>query len=701
MKKNPPNRSEPVEEIEPIPFQPPSQSRRPNRRPVLKWLFAGAVLVLLLAALWFVFTARRVTVEITPVPDRIAIQGGLAAPGIHAGYLLRPGAYTLIAEKTCYFPLRHAFTVTDAPVQTIAAAMVSRPGSLTVEIHSPGPPQRPLTGLRIYVDGVALDSAAMPLAIQAGSRRLRIKADRHQDYVAGITVEGCGVLQTHRADLLPDWSTVTVRSQPAGATVTVDGQAMGQTPATLELTAGTHELELQHSGYQTWRTQLAVEANQPQQLEEVILQPADGRLRLTSTPAGATVLVGTRYAGRTPLTIHLASGIAHTIRLSKTGYQTAQRQVTLKPEADQRISIPLTAQQGVVRFAVEPADAVLVVNGRKIGRPPARMRLPAAEQRIEITKIGYQSYRTRITPRPGFDQEVRIALKRTGAATPNPEGLLAAANGYTLKLIRPQAFTMGSSRRQQGRRPNETLRQIDLKRPFYMGIHEVTNAQFQQFQSDHRSGSVKGQRLNAPQQPVVRVTWQQAALFCNWMSAQESLPPVYVPSDQGMVVADPTGPGYRLPTEAEWEYCARYRDNRPAAKYPWGDRYPPPERAGNFADQSARDLLATPLKDYNDGYPVTAPPGRFAPNPLGIFDMGGNVAEWCQDYYAIYSHQPGRLEVDPRGPAEGRHHVVRGSSYRHAGIAELRSAYRDYSDDKRDDLGFRVVRYASETGGGQ
>ena len=694
MRKSEKNRSESVEEIQPIPFHRPSQSPRPNRTAVLKWLVAGGVLAVLLTAVWFVFTARRITVDITPLPDRTAIEGGLAGPGIKSGYLLRPGAYTLVAEKACYFPLRHVFTVTDAPAQTVAAAMVPLPGKLTVEIRPPGPPEGLLTGLRIHVDGVAVDSTVMPLAIPAGSRRIRITADRHQDYVAEITVEGCGVLQTHRADLLPDWSAVTVRSKPAGATVMVDGQSRGLTPLNLELTAGTHELEVHSSGYQTWRTRLAVEANQPQLLETVVLQPADGRLRLTSTPAGATVLVGARYVGQTPLTVSLASGIVHTIRLSKTGYQTARREVTLQPEANQRLAVPLAARIGIVRFAVEPADAVLVVNGRKIGRPPARMRLPAAEQRIEVKKPGYESYRTRITPRPGFDQEVRIALKRIGAATPTPDGKITAASEYTLQLIRPQAFTMGSSRRQQGRRANETLRQVDLKRPFYMGIHEVTNAQFRQFQSDHRSGAVKGHRLSAPRQPVVRVTWQQAALFCNWMSARESLPPVYARSDQEVVVANPTGPGYRLPTEAEWEYCARFRDNRATDKYPWGDRYPPPARAGNFADQSARDLLASPLKGYNDGYPVTAPTGRFMANSLGIFDMGGNVSEWCQDYYSIFSRQPGRVDVDPRGPAEGRHRVVRGSSYRHAGIAELRSAYRDYSDGKRDDLGFRVCRYA-------
>ena len=692
------SKSKAIETIEPIPFRPASGSWRPGRARALKWFLAGtagAVLSLLIAAAWFVFTARQVTLDITPLPDRIEIDGGLAAPRIGSSRLMRPGRYTLHAQKDCYQPLQHEFVVTDAQSQTVQAAMDRLPGKLALEIHPRGTSTADLTGLRVTVDDVAVaDGASKPLAVAPGSRRIRISADRHQDYTADLIIEGCGVLQTHRADLLPDWSAVTVNSTPAGATVSIDGKVMGQTPLRMELAAGAHALELQLARHRTWRTDLTVQADRPQTLETVLLQPADGSLTVSSKPSGAAVLAGSQYVGLTPLTIALAPDVTHTLRISKTGYEPTQQQVTLEPGLEERLAVTLDARKGVVRFAVEPADAVLAVDGRTIGRPPASMRMLAVEHRIEISKPGYQTHRTRITPRPGFDQEIRIALKKKGAATPTPDGKITAASGYTLQLIRPRAFTMGSSRRQQGRRSNETIRKIDLTRPFYMGINEVTNAQFREFQSAHRSGALKSHTLSGPRQPVVRVTWEQAALFCNWLSTKESLPPVYSKSASGVVAVDPTGPGYRLPTEAEWEYCARWRDNRVSAKYPWGQRFPPPDRSGNFADQSARDLLAATLKDYNDGYPVSAPAGQFAASPQGIFDLAGNVAEWCHDFYSIYSYKPDKITTNPTGPADGRHHVVRGSSFKHGGISELRSAYRDYSDDQRVDLGFRVCRSA-------
>ena len=99
------------------------------------------------------------------------------------------------------------------------------------------------------------------------------------------------------------------------------------------------------------------------------------------------------------------------------------------------------------------------------------------------------------------------------------------------------------------------------------------------------------------------------------------------------------------------------------------------------------------MKTYNDGYPVSAPPGAFPANEKGLFDLGGNVAEWCHDYYSIYPYDAQKTDVDPTGPPDGNHRVVRGSSWQHASISLLRNAFRDYGNTRRDDVGFRVCRY--------
>jgi formylglycine-generating enzyme required for sulfatase activity len=83
---------------------------------------------------------------------------------------------------------------------------------------------------------------------------------------------------------------------------------------------------------------------------------------------------------------------------------------------------------------------------------------------------------------------------------------------------------------------------------------------------------------------------------------------------------------------------------------------------------------------------------------LELHDLGGNVAEWCHDYYAIYPYAPEKTDVDPVGPKEGKHHVIKGSSWKDASISELRLSYRGYSDAKGPDLGFRIGRYLEDKG---
>ena len=695
--RQPEKNGKPVE-IQPVAFRTGRGRRSPKPAARFWWLIAPVLTIVLISlgiAAWFVFTARQVVIQIDPAPERISIHGGLATLKIGGYYLLRPGSYTLHAEKQCFQPLDKRFIVAGEKSQQLSFSMRKLPGRLSVRTHRADRPAVQLEGARVFVDGRAVGQTPLAeLAVQPGPRILEVRLERYLDFQRQIEVEGCN--RQHKLDLalVPGWADITVDSNPAGAIVQVDGKPAGHTPLILELSAGDRDLEVKLDGYKPWHTRLAVAADQPRVLETIQLQPADGTLQVRTVPSGAVVMLDNSFAGKSPLTLALFANQAHRIRLSKAGYENATRTVKVASGATKKIIVTLKPKLGTINLVVEPADAEVFVDGKSLGKVPRQLRLVAVAHQLEIRKRGFQAYHTRITPRPGFAQQINVVLARQTAGKNATAEIIQAANGYLLKRIRPQAYTMGASRREQGRRSNETLRRIHLKRPFYMGIREVTNKELRQFYAAHNAGMFERHSLNNDQQPAVRVSWDLAAKFCNWLSAKEGLPPVYAPAGTALVAVDPVGTGYRLPTEAEWEYCARLDKSATLVKYPWGGKFPPPPDSGNFGDKSAADLLKVYLPDYNDGYAVTAPPQKFKANFLGLFDMGGNAAEWCHDYYSIYPYQSGRQYVDPLGPAGGKYHVVRGSSWQSAAITTLRLAYRDYSAGRRPDLGFRICRYA-------
>jgi formylglycine-generating enzyme required for sulfatase activity len=546
-----------------------------------------------------------------------------------------------------------------------------------------------------------------------------ITAPRHLPYSAPVDIVGMDRRQTFVAKLVPAWAPVRVLTEPAGAQVSVDGKAAGTTPARLELDAGTHRIELRQAGFKQWVTDLQVVANEPQTLGPVRLGLPDGTLVVRTVPAGASVSVGGAYRGRAPLTLEVRPDVPLAIVATRDGYEPATNQATVASGARRELSLALTPILGEVTVQAEPAGAEVFANGRVVGRAGAVLRLPSARQDLEVRLAGHRPYRTTITPRPGLPQVVNVRLEpgrgpavvaseaagagvaAAGTAAPAGSPAVAAAlsttirtkTGAELRLLGPANFTLGSPRRESGRRANEAQRPVELRRRFYLGTREVTNAEYKQFKPQHRSGYIGQETLELDRQPVVNVGWEDAAEYCNWLSQQDGLPAAYQAQGGKLVAIAPATTGYRLATEAEWEWAARGNRDGTLRKYPWGDALPVPPGAGNLGDRTGQPLLPAYLTDFNDGHAVTAPVGSFAANALGFHDMAGNVAEWTTDTYTVQPPSSG-VATDPMAAAPGNVHVIRGSSWRHSTVTELRAAYRDYGEGRRNDLGFRIARYA-------
>ncbi len=661
-----------------------------SRRSPLRALAIAGTAAAVLLVLGFLFTARSVQIAIdAEVPARIDIDG-LAVP-LGERFMLRSGEYDLHISAPGYVDYTGTLTVSDEASQRLDVALSPLPGRVTFA----GLPE----GAVIEIDGEAAGRApfqGQPLA--AGDHRVRITTERYLPETRTIAVTGRTIDQTVEFALQPAWAEVNIDSKPSGATVFVDDDAIGSTPLSAEILRGERGLRLQAAGYADLVRTLELAAGETLDLGILPLLPAAGLLSLESRPPGANVTVSGDYRGQTPLTVELSPGTEHRIQLSRPGYRRFSRSLALEAGEESSLTATLEAQLGEVVFDIQPGEAQITLNGEAVGRGSQTLSLPAYEHRVEISLPGHKTERRRVTPREGLQQLVQVTLQteeEARMARLQPE--ITTALGQTLRLFNPETaprseFDMGSSRRDPGRRANEVLHPVRLERLFYLQTTEVTNAQFRQFQESHNSGQEKGNSLNREHQPAVQVSWQQAAAFCNWLSKREGLPPFYT-ERQGIITGfNPSATGYRLPSEAEWAWVSRV-NGESLQKFSWGDAFPPDDAVENIADASSAYVTGRVLNNYSDGHVVSAPVASFKPNHNGLYDIGGNVAEWMHNVYAIPAAN-GVVQTDPLGAESGDNYVLRGASWALGKLTELRLTYRDYGQAGRDDVGFRIARYA-------
>jgi formylglycine-generating enzyme required for sulfatase activity len=262
-----------------------------------------------------------------------------------------------------------------------------------------------------------------------------------------------------------------------------------------------------------------------------------------------------------------------------------------------------------------------------------------------------------------FEYTVPVAVPPQPAPRPS-EGMVYIQGG---------TFTMGSPASEKDRYDDETQHQVTISKGFWMGKYEVTQKEWVAVMGSNPS-YFKGDNL-----PVENVSWYDAIDYCNKRSVKEGLTAAYTRNGDN-VTWNQNANGYRLPTEAEWEYACR---------------------AGTTAPFSTGGNITTDQANYDGNNPYngnakgtyrekTWPVGSGAANSWGLYDMHGNVYEWCWDWYGSYASGS---QTDPTGAVSGNYRVLRGGGWSYGALG-LRSASRDGStpSDRVSDVGFRFVR---------
>ncbi len=657
----------------------------------LPWTKLAAVVAVLFTALFlsFLFTARSLEIIVHADGEARVELSGVAIP-LGSRYLLRPGNYPVSVTVPGYEPWQDVIAVSHEDSQRIDINPAILPGKVSFTSTPPG--------ALITLNEEPLGSTPISLqSLAAGEYRLQVAAPRYQTASLALEVTGRGIEQTISTQLQPDWAEVRINSTPT-ANVWLNDEPAGSTDAPLEILSGEHAVTLRAPGYRDHMLSLTVVAEIAQSLGPIELIPADGVLDLSSDPSGANVSVDGVFQGRTPLQLSLSPNREHLIQLAKAGYERHRLRIQLEQGDSEQRQVSLSPELGEIAFEILPAAAELWINGRSMGRGSQTLALPAVEQRIEVRLEGYAKERLKVVPRVGLQQAVSVTLLTEAAARKAAlTDEITSALGQTLVLVDPIAeptneFVMGASRREPGRRANEVEHPVKLERAFYIATTETTNAQFRLFDESHNSGQIEGNSLNREHQPVASVSWQQAAQFCNWLSRKEGLAPFYR-EQQGIVTGfNPSSSGYRLPSEAEWAYVTRFHGES-VRRFAWGNDFPPNSPVVNLADNTSALVTGRILNGYADGHIVSANVASFPANPRGLFDLGGNVSEWVHDVYVIPSANA-ELAVDPLGQQSGDNYTLRGGSWALSRLSELRASYRDYGAAGRDDVGFRIARYA-------
>jgi len=458
---------------------------------------------------------------------------------------------------------------------------------------------------------------------------------------------------------------VTFASQPVGAMVEIDGQPIGETPCSRVLVPGVYQVGIKKVRYLAHTQALQVKADTTSAVS-VVLMPDFGWITVASQPAGLPVTIDGKSAGRTPVTAAEIDTGPHDILVNAENYIAEGRRVVI--ERGERVVVqvtPVPRNGGLKVLATDTngnaVAARVKIGSLEVGRVYQPITLLRGRHQITVeNEVSAWTGEAVVEEAKITDLAVKLEAKMASAGEVGSSGAVPR-----MVEIPAGSFMMGSPSSEGNRESDERQHRVEITQGFMLSSTEVTQAQYE-FVTGSNPGDVK-----SADRPVEQVSWLDAVQFCNTLSAREDLSPAYRISGDS-VTWDHLANGYRLLTEAEWEYSCRAGTT---TAYCTGGGESDLTRAGWYSGNAG-----------NETHPV----GKKKPNAWSLYDMHGNVWEWCWDWYG---EDGSESQSDPRGAAGGSGRVVRGGGW-DADARYCRSADRSWlaPSSKLYALGFRVAR---------
>ena len=457
--------------------------------------------------------------------------------------------------------------------------------------------------------------------------------------------------------------------QPKNAVVTIDGvlqpsSSDGEYSAMLPY--GTHTYKVEAGGYISKSGSFVVSSGDMTPVS-VSLLSAMASVSITCPTPAVSLYVDKKAVGNSPWSGSLKEGM-HLVEVRKSGYRSQQKTIQLAQQQKLDVTFgELVAIQGNLSVNYKPFGADVYVDGKKLGQSPRVFNgLLVGNHQVEVRKDGYATDRKTVAISEGQTASITgtLASYAVASSSSNTSGYSSGSSsmasgsntisipvkdGICIEMVKVEAgtFMMGATSEMKDPYDDEKpVHQVTLTNDYYMGKYEVTQALWQAVMGKNPS-YFKGDNL-----PVNYVRWKDCQRFISKLNSM-------------------TGRKFRLPTEAEWEYAAR------GGKKSRGYQY---SGSSNISDVA--------WYDGNSG-DKTHPVGTKQANELGIYDMTGNVLEWCQDWYGSYYSSS---QTNPTGATSGSARVSRGGGWNcNASYCRLSVRFYYTPDFRLDILGLRLA----------